>query len=150
MELRSPAFEHNSDMPAKYTCQGEDISPPLRISGIPQGTKTMALIVDDPDAPDPAAPKMTWDHWVVWNIPPQGEISEGTLPEGAATGRNSWGRNGYGGPCPPIGKHRYFFRLYALDIRLELPEVATKKILERCMEGHILATAELVGKYEKT
>jgi Raf kinase inhibitor-like YbhB/YbcL family protein len=137
-------------MPKTYTCQGRDVSPPLAIAGVPAGAKSLALLMDDPDAPDPAAPKMVWDHWVVFNIPPgTNEIPEGGVPSGSVVGKNSWPKNAYGGPCPPIGTHRYFFKLYALGTTLPLGPDATKKDVERAMQGHVLEKAELVGLYKK-
>ena len=127
---------------------------PLAWSGLPAGTRSLVLIVDDPDAPDPAAPKMTWVHWVLYNIPPgtdglQEGVKSGELPKGTLEGRNDWGRTGYGGPCPPVGRHRYFFKLYALDV--VLPDLGTpdKARLERAMQGHVLAKHEIVGTYAK-
>ena len=154
-EITSPAFSHNEEIPSKYTCDGEDISPALEWSGLPEGTKSIALIVDDPDAPDPAAPKMTWVHWVLYNIPPSATglpeaVKSRDLPEGTKEGLNDWKRSGYGGPCPPIGRHRYFHKLYALDIVLPGLGRPTKKDLEKAMEGHILAKAELVGTYQRS
>jgi len=143
MNITSPAFEHNQMIPAKYTCQGEDIAPPLAISDWPEATKSLALINDDPDAPGG-----TWNHWIVWNITPAGAIGENTVP--GVQGKNSWGRNDYGGPCPPGGTHRYFFKLTALDTELDLKEGASKDELERAMKGHILAEAELIGLYAKS
>jgi Raf kinase inhibitor-like YbhB/YbcL family protein len=143
MKITSPAFAHNAIIPTKYTCQGQDISPPLTISDIPEGTISLALINDDPDAP-----METWDHWLIWNIKPTGEIKEDSAP--GTQGKNSWGRNDYGGPCPPSGTHRYFFKLYALDSELDLPKGATKAELEEGMEGHILEQAELIGLYKKS
>ncbi len=153
--LRSEGFEDGGDMPTKYTCEGEDVSPGLYWEGLPPGTESLALIIDDPDAPDPAAPRMVWDHWILYNIPssvgglPEAVTSD-ALPPGCGEGINSWGRTGYGGPCPPIGRHRYFHRLYALDTRLpeELGQT-TKDHLLLAMEEHILAHTELVGTYEK-
>jgi Raf kinase inhibitor-like YbhB/YbcL family protein len=154
LTLISPVFSHKGEIPKRYTCEGEDVSPPLSWSDPPQGTKSFALIVDDPDAPDPKAPRMTWVHWVLYNLPPTaGELPEGVsteaLPAGTREGQNDWKRAGYGGPCPPIGRHRYFHKLYALDIIL--PDLGTpaKAKLEKAMEGHGLARAELVGTYEK-
>lgn len=148
LELTSPAFEHHGDIPARFTCEGADVSPPLNIAGLPAGTVGLALVVEDPDAPDPAAPLMVWDHWVLWNISPAAStIPEGSVPAGAVQGRNSWGRNDYGGPCPLIGRHRYFFLLYALDSALDLPPGADKVELQRVMWGHVLAEAELMGLY---
>lgn len=150
--LTSLAFAHMAAMPAKYTCQGADVSPPLAWSGVPAGTKSLALIVDDPDAPDPAAPKMTWVHWLLYNIPPSTTgLPEAVkqLPPGTLEGLNDWGRTGYGGPCPPIGRHRYFYKLYALDAVLPDLKQPTKAQLEKTMAGHILAQAELIGTYQK-
>jgi Raf kinase inhibitor-like YbhB/YbcL family protein len=154
LALTSSAFAHDGAIPATYTCQGKDISVPLAWSGVPAGTRSLVLIVDDPDAPDPAAPKMTWVHWVVYNIPPGatglGEaVKSSELPKGTLEGRNDWGRTGYGGPCPPVGRHRYFFKLYALDV--VLPDLGTpdKARLERAMKGHVLEKHELVGTYAK-
>lgn len=150
--LTSLAFAHMAAIPAKYTCQGADVSPPLTWSGVPAGTKSLALIVDDPDAPDPAAPKMTWVHWVLYNIPPTTEgLPEAvkTLPAGTREGLNDWQRTGYGGPCPPIGRHRYFHKLYALDVVLPDLKHPTKTQLEKAMAGHILGEAQLVGTYQK-
>ncbi|MDY6989429.1 MAG: YbhB/YbcL family Raf kinase inhibitor-like protein [Thermodesulfobacteriota bacterium] len=152
--LTSQAFSQNGQIPKHHTCDGEDMSPTLEWSDLPEGTKSLALIVDDPDAPDPAAPKMTWVHWVLYNIPPDAPgLAEGVpaqdLPSGTKQGLNDWKRTGYGGPCPPIGRHRYFHKLYALD--LVLPDLGEpgKKALERAMEGHILDHTELVGTYER-
>jgi Raf kinase inhibitor-like YbhB/YbcL family protein len=142
-------------MPAKYTCEGSDLAPPLDWSGAPAGTESFALIVDDPDAPDPAAPKRTFVHWVLYDLPadatslPEGAKSA-ELPRGAREGRNDFKRTGYGGPCPPIGRHRYFFKLYALDTLLGDLGQATKAQLEGAMKGHILEQTELVGTYEKS
>ncbi len=154
LTLHSTAFDHNGAIPRKYTCEGADLSPPLAWEGVPQGTRSLALIVDDPDAPDPANPRMTWVHWVLFNISPEttaifeGAAAKG-LPPGCRQGRNDWKRTGYGGPCPPIGRHRYFHKLYALDIKLANLHTPTKAELEAAMEGHILAQAELVGIYQK-
>ncbi len=145
MRITSPAFAHNGGIPAKYTCDGGDASPPLMLENIPGTAKSLALIVDDPDAP-----AGTWVHWVVWNIPAAaGEIRENSFPAGASQGKNSWGRNSYGGPCPPSGTHRYFFKLYALDATLNLGADTTKKGLEKAMEGHVIARAELIGIYKR-
>lgn len=154
MQLTSTAFAAGGQIPAKYTCMGEDVSPPLAWSGAPANTRSLALIVDDPDAPDPAAPKRTWVHWVLFNLPE----STTTLAEGAGNreapaparrGLNDWSRPGYGGPCPPIGRHRYFFKLYALDVELGGLDSPNKAALEKAMEGHVLAKAELVGTFQK-
>jgi Raf kinase inhibitor-like YbhB/YbcL family protein len=155
MELKSKAFAQLADIPSQYTCEGSDQSPPLAWSGVPAGTKSLALIVDDPDAPDPAAPRMTWVHWVLYNLPPDstgieaGKSRASDLPAGTRQGLNDWKREGYGGPCPPIGRHRYFHKLYALDIVLPVLQPATKAALEKAMQGHILAVGELVGYYKK-
>ena len=153
--IASPAFSHNKEIPKRYTCDGDNISPALEWSGLPQGTESVALIVDDPDAPDPAAPKMTWVHWVLYNIPPDAPgltegVRPGDLPEGTKEGLNDWKRTGYGGPCPPIGRHRYFHKLYALDVVLPDLSKPTKGELERAMKGHILSQAELVGTYQRS
>jgi len=152
MQISSNAFAHNGLIPAKYTCDGQDTSPPLSWTGVPGGTKSLVLIVDDPDAPDPAAPHMTWVHWVLYNLPPSAQnLADGTrrLPPGTGEGVNDWGRTGYGGPCPPIGRHRYLHKLYALDVMLSAHGRLTKAALERAMQGHILAQAELVGSYQR-
>jgi len=154
ISLSSPAFAPNGEIPAKYTCDGEDISPPLQWSNIPADTRSLALIVDDPDAPDPKAPKMTWVHWVLYNIPPDipgltENATADTLPPGTRQGLNDWKRTGYGGPCPPIGRHRYFFKLYALDTVLPDLGTPTKKELEQAMETHILEKAILIGTYQR-
>jgi len=154
LALTSTAFEPGGAIPAVYTCQGKNVSVPLAWSGLPDGTRSLALIVDDPDAPDPAAPKMTWVHWVLYNIPPTATglpeaVEPRALPAGALEGRNDWGRTGYGGPCPPIGRHRYFFKLYALDVTLPDLGQPDKARLERAMKGHVLAQQQLVGTYAK-
>ena len=157
MILESPVFQHQESIPAMYTCQGEDLSPPLKWRNISEKAKSLALIVDDPDAPDPAAPQRTYVHWVVYNIPvkaPGFEAAAGNeedlLPKGTLKGQNDWGRKGYGGPCPPIGRHRYFFKLYALDTMLPDLNSPTKQALEAAMEGHIVEKAELIGTYQKS
>ena len=154
LALTSTAFEPGGAIPAAYTCQGKNVSVPLAWSGLPVGTRSLALIVDDPDAPDPAAPKMTWVHWVLYNIPPTATglpeaVEPKALPAGTLEGRNDWGRTGYGGPCPPVGRHRYFFKLYALDVALPDLGQPDKARLERAMQGHVLARHELVGTYVK-
>lgn len=145
MKLTSPAFEHEGKIPSEYTCDGTNKIPPLDISDVPEGTKSLALIMDDPDAVKPAG--KVWDHWVVWNIPPNTKSITGQ-PQGVP-GKNSWGRKDYGGPCPPDTEHRYFFKVYALDTELDLPEGATKTELERAMKDHVLAQAILMGRYER-
>jgi hypothetical protein len=152
MQISSSAFSNTAPIPLKYTCDGQDTSPPLSWSGMPAGTRSLVLIVDDPDAPDPAAPRMTWVHWLLYNLPPTSQgLSEGVrqLPAGAGEGVNDWGRTGYGGPCPPIGRHRYFHKLYALDITLPDLGRPTKAALEKAMRGHVLAHDELVGTYQR-
>lgn len=155
MKLSSSAFSQFGDIPSLYTCEGTELSPPLAWSDIPAGTKSLALIVDDPDAPDPAAPKMTWVHWVLYNITPHstgldaGKSGIPELPAGALNGLNDWNQTGYRGPCPPIGRHRYFHKLYALDMVLPVLQPATKTALEKAMQGHIMAQCELVGYYKK-
>ena len=152
LDLTSSAFEPGGGIPAVHTCQGDDLSVPLAWSGVPAGAKSLALIVDDPDAPDPAAPKMTWVHWVLYDIPPSATgLPAGVkdLPPGTLEGTNDWKRTGWGGPCPPSGTHRYFFKLYALDTELELDSTATKAELETAMAGHILDRAQLMGTYKR-
>lgn len=154
LTLSSSAFAHNDSIPAIYTCDGKDKSPPLAWKGIPQDAKSLVLIVDDPDAPDPKAPKRTWVHWVLYNIPPDADglredISVAELPAGSLEGTNDWQRTGYGGPCPPIGRHRYFHKLYALDIVLPDLHKPTKAALEEAMAGHVLAKTELIGTYKR-
>lgn len=150
MRISSTAFEQNQPVPSKYTCDGANISPPLSFSDIPSETQSLVLIVDDPDAP-----AKTWVHWLVWNIDPAATgAEEGSAPAGpegntAVEGTTDFGTIGYGGPCPPSGTHRYFFRLYALDTMLELDASATKPQLEGAMEGHILDQAELIGLYQR-
>lgn len=152
MDLHSTAFADHGPIPVVYTCDGKDASPPLAWTGVPSGAKSLVLIVDDPDAPDPNAPKMTWVHWVLYGLPAaDGSLREGVrtadLPKGTREGINDWRRTGYGGPCPPIGRHRYFFKLYALDVAL--PDLARpdKNALELAMRGTIVAHAQLVGTY---
>lgn len=152
MNLTSSAFAQNGAIPKKYTCDGGDTSPPLTWSDVPAGAKSLALIIDDPDAPDPAAPRMTWVHWVLYNLPPSsGGLAEGlkNLPSGTAEGTNDWQRTGYGGPCPPVGRHRYFHKLYALDTVLQGLKKPNKAALEKAMQGHIVARAELIGTYQR-
>ena len=152
LTITSPSFTHEGEIPTQFTCEGKDLSPELRWSGVPAGAKSLALIVDDPDAPDPKAPKRTWVHWVLYNLPPASEgLAEAVdrFPQGTCEGRNDWGRTGYGGPCPPIGRHRYFFKLYALDVVLPDLKTPTKAQLEKAMEGHVIEKAELMGTYQK-
>lgn len=144
MKLTSPAFENNQEMPSEYTCDGANIVPELNILEVPENAKSLALIMDDPDAP-----AGTWVHWIVWNIPPNTKtIAKGTEPQGTQ-GITSFGKVGYGGPCPPFGTHRYFFKLYALDITLDLKEGSTKEKLEAVMDGHIIEKTELMGPYKR-
>jgi Raf kinase inhibitor-like YbhB/YbcL family protein len=154
LTLSSQAFSPGGTIPKRHTCEGEDVSPDLAWSDAPPGSKSLALIVDDPDAPDPAAPKLTWVHWVLYNIPPgtsalKAAVSSANLPQGTKEGLNDLKRTGYGGPCPPIGRHRYFHKLYALDTVLPDLGKTTKAQLEKAMVGHVLASAELVGTYQK-
>ena len=151
MKLISSAFTDGGAIPARYTCEGADTAPPLAWTDAPAGTKSFALVVDDPDAPDPKAPKRTWVHWVVYDVPASAKAlpEGGALPAGAREGRNDWGRTGYGGPCPPIGRHRYFHKLYALDTVLGDLGAPVKAALEKAMEGHVLAESRFVGTYEK-
>lgn len=154
LTITSPAFSHQGEIPKQFTCDGKDISPAFAWSGVPDGTKSLVLIVDDPDAPDPAAPKMTWVHWVLYNIPPNAsglpeDVPSSNLPEGTLEGLNDWKRTGYGGPCPPTGRHRYFHKLYALDTALPDLGNPTKADLEKAMDGHIMEKAELIGTYQR-
>ena len=155
MTLRSTAFDHGGDIPTKYTCEGDDIAPRLEWEGVPEQARSLVLIVDDPDAPDPAAPKMTWVHWLLYNLPPRTSglpeaATSKDLPSGTEEGLNDWNRTGYGGPCPPIGRHRYFHKLYALDSVLTGLNKPTKAQLEAALQGHVIAQAELVGTYRKS
>ncbi|RMG30290.1 MAG: YbhB/YbcL family Raf kinase inhibitor-like protein [Gammaproteobacteria bacterium] len=152
--LDSPAFPPGGMIPPRYTCDGADVSPPLRWAGIPRGTRSLVLIIEDPDAPDPAAPRTIWTHWILYNLPPGiGGLPEAVppaaLPPGTRQGLNDWKRPGYGGPCPPIGTHRYFHRLYALDVVLPNLGPVDRKGLLRAMQGHVLGVAELVGRYHR-
>ena len=149
--LRSPSFESQGPIPAKHTCQGEDDSPPLAWSDAPAGTKSFALIVDDPDAPDPAAPKQTWVHWVVFDLPAgTSSLAAGAAPPpGARPGRNDYGNERWNGPCPPIGRHRYVHKLYALDVTLGDVGPLSKPALEKAMKGHVLEQTQLIGTYQK-
>ncbi|MEM2111536.1 MAG: YbhB/YbcL family Raf kinase inhibitor-like protein [Candidatus Bathyarchaeia archaeon] len=142
LTVMSPVFENNGFIPAKYTCDGDDVNPPLKIEGLPSGTQSLVLIVDDPDAP-----MGTWDHWIVWNIKPLEKIEENSVP--GIEGLNSFNKHSYGGPCPPSGTHRYYFKVYALDTKLNLNPNSRKKDVEKAMEGHILAKGEIVGRYRR-
>jgi len=154
MKLASTAFAHEAAIPSRYTCDGSNVSPPLAWNDAPAGTKGFALVVTDPDAPDPKAPKTTWVHWVVYDLPAAATglreaIPGKGLPTGTLEGSNDWGRTGYGGPCPPIGRHRYVHTLYALDTVLADLDRPTRARLLAAMEGHVLATAELIGTYQR-
>ncbi len=154
ISISSAAFGEGERIASKYTCDAQDVSPPLGWAGVPDGTKSLALIVDDPDAPDPAAPKMIWVHWVLYNLPADSAgLAEATnsdsLPPGTLEGTNDWKQIGYRGPCPPIGEHRYFFKLYALDVGLPDLGLPTKDELLEAMEGHVVAEAVLIGTYSR-
>jgi Raf kinase inhibitor-like YbhB/YbcL family protein len=154
LTLTSTAFVSGAAIPPKYTCEGPGVSPPLAWRGMPAGTKSLVFIEDDPDAPDPAAPMMTWDHWLLYDLPPNSQglpegVSQAALPAGTREGSNGWKRTGYGAPCPPIGRHRYFHKLYALDVVLGDLAAPDKHALEAAMHGHVIAQAELVGTYQK-
>jgi len=153
-EISSSAFEQEGDIPSEYTCDGEDLSPPISWTEPPDGTKSLALVLQDPDAPDPRAPRITWIHWLLYNLPPEaGSLAAGVqrdaLPAGTKRGQNSWKRMGYGGPCPPVGRHRYYFKLYALDTVLDHKGALSNYQLQRAMLGHILAETEWMGTYQK-
>jgi len=154
LAVASASFTDGGSIPRTYTCEGEDISPPLSWDGVPTDARSLVLIVDDPDCPDPEAPKRTWVHWVLYNIPagtsalPEAVRPE-DLPAGTREGLNDWERSGYGGPCPPIGRHRYFFKIYALDTELAGLRKPTKGEVERAMQGHVISQAQLVGTYRK-
>lgn len=154
MKIASTTFEHGAAIPARYTCDGADVSPPLAWTGIPAAAKSLALIVSDPDAPDPAAPRRIWVHWVLYDMPPattalHEAIEPAQLPRGTRAGSNDWARSPYGGPCPPVGRHRYLFTLYALDTVLGELGAPTRTALLDAMQGHVLATAELIGTYQR-
>jgi hypothetical protein len=154
LTITSPDFVHDGPIPARFTCEGDDVSPALAWSGVPAAARSLALIVDDPDAPDPAAPRRTWVHWLLYNLPPTSSgftagVPSRQLPGQSLPGKNDWGRTGYGGPCPPIGRHRYYFKLYALDAMLPDLHQPTKARLLAAMKGHVLAEAQVMGTYEK-
>jgi len=154
MTLRSPAFDHLGEIPVVYTCDGRDISPPLEWADLPTGTRSLVLIVDDPDAPDPAAPRMTWVHWVLYDLPAGASglpeaVAPADLPGRTGQGLNDWKRTGYGGPCPPVGRHRYFHKLYALDVQLGDLGTPNKTEVLAAMEGHVLESVELIGTYQR-
>ena len=142
LTISSPAFKHEAAIPSQYTCDGENISPPLQIDGIPAATRSLVLIMDDPDAP-----RGTFDHWLVWNIEPVTALAEGSVP--GTQGANSFGKTAYGGPCPPSGTHRYFFKVFALSSNLDLPSGANKKTLEQALQPHVLAEGTLMGTYSR-
>jgi Raf kinase inhibitor-like YbhB/YbcL family protein len=153
LTLNSPAFENNGSIPPQFTVEGDDVSPPLEWSDVPPGTKSFVLIIDDPDAPDPQAPRTTWVHWVLYNIPAgtralADDVARRGLPAGTCHGSNDWKRAGYGGPAPPVGRHRYFHKLYALDVVLPDLGLPAKQRLLQAMRGHVLAESQLVGTYE--
>src|SRR5512139_1139820 len=154
LALSSPAFAPGAEIPVLFTCEGRDLSPALDWTGVPEAAKSLVLIVDDPDAPDPEAPRTTWVHWVLYNLPPTSRglpqgVAPAALPPGTKQGTNDWKRTGYGGPCPPIGRHRYFHKLYALDVVLPDLGTAAKARVEAAMTGHVIAHAELIGTYQK-
>jgi len=142
LTITSSVFENKGVIPAKYTCDGEDVNPPLSVDGVPDGTESLVLVVDDPDAP-----MGTWDHWVVWNILPVKKIEENSVP--GTEGLNDFGKHSYGGPCPPSGTHQYFFKVYALDTKLDLPSNSRKRGVEKAMEGHIVAKGQILGLYSR-
>jgi hypothetical protein len=154
LSLKSTAFDNGESIPSRYTCEGDDISPPLSWTGVPENARSLVLIIDDPDAPDPKAPRMTWVHWVLYNIPPEvtglaEDMTSAQLPPGTEEGLNNWSRGAYGGPCPPIGRHRYFHKLYALDTVIDGLNMPTKAEVEAAMKGHVIAQTELIGTYQK-
>jgi len=155
LRLGSTAFTADGSVPPRYTCDGEDVSPPLDWSNPPAGTKGFALVVDDPDAPDPKAPRVRWVHWIVYDLPvatralPEAVRSEAELPPGAKMGQNDWGKAEWGGPCPPVGRHRYVFTLYALDLVLGERGPLSRRGLEVAIDGHVIGKAELLGTYER-
>jgi len=155
LTLMSAAFGAGDEIPRRHTCQGENLSPPLAWSGAPAGTRSFALLVEDPDAPDPAAPLFTWVHWILYDLPPTlSALAEGMttagLPGGTREGLNDWKNTGYGGPCPPVGRHRYVHRLYALDVVLPDLGPVNRTTLLNTIKGHVLAQAELVATYRKS
>lgn len=154
LTITSPDFANEGAIPVRFTCEGDDVSPSLEWSGVPDRARSLALIVDDPDAPDPAAPRRTWVHWVLYNLPAKADVLQAAIPSRQLPGqtlhgKNDWGRIGYGGPCPPVGRHRYYFKLYALDVMLPDLHMPTKAQLLAAMEGHILVEAQVMGTYKK-
>ncbi|MBU0612014.1 YbhB/YbcL family Raf kinase inhibitor-like protein [Patescibacteria group bacterium] len=145
MQMESPSFKYGEEIPSKFTCDGEGVNPSLVLKNVPKEAKSLALVVYDPDAPSG-----TWIHWLVWNISPEtSDINENSIPAGAVVGENSWPRNSYGGPCPPDGSHRYFFKIYALNTTLNIPENSKFQDLENSIKDHVLAEAELMGRYKR-
>ena len=154
LSISSTAFANQDAIPRKYTCEGDNVSPPLQWTGVPDKTRSLAIIVEDPDAPDPAKPQRVFVHWVLFDIPPSADglpegVTPGRLPHGTRAGKNDWKETHYGGPCPPVGRHRYFFRLYALDTTLEKLQSPARAELDAALAGHVLETAELVGTYRR-
>lgn len=154
LTLQSSAFNNGDRIPPQYTCDGENISPPLDWSGVPEEAQSLVLVIDDPDAPDPRAPRMVWTHWIVYNIPTDthglpAAVTANQLPAGAEQGLNDWKKASYGGACPPVGRHRYFHKLYALDTKLKLNGKVNKNKIEEAIKGHVIDSAELIGTYEK-
>lgn len=154
LTIGSPVFQHAQPIPPRFTCDGEDISPALHWRGAPDGTQTLALLVEDPDAPDPLAPQTIFTHWIVYNLPPESEglpeaVGVEATPRGSRFGNNDWDRACWGGPCPPIGEHRYFFKLYALDTPLPTDRVMRRNDLLSAIEGHVRGYAEVMGTYQK-
>ena len=154
LRLQSPAFDNEQPIATRFTCEGKDISPALSWTGVPNRAQTLALIVEDPDAPDPAAPERIFTHWIIYNLPPQStglveDVRPDALPRGARFGKNDFERLGWGGPCPPVGKHRYFFKLYALDAPLPTNEPLTRNSLYDALQGHVIEYAEWIGTYQK-
>lgn len=155
LTIAAGAYDHLTDIPARYTCDGHNISPPLNWNGVPDATRSLVLVIDDPDAPDPQAPRTTWVHWVVYNLPASSTgVAEAAamtgLPAGTCQALNDWKRPGYSGPCPPIGRHRYFHKLYALDTTLpDLGPRATLRDVVQAMRGHVLEQAEIIGMYKR-
>lgn len=153
LRISSPSFDNESGIPVRHTCEGDDVSPALNWTGAPDGTASFVLIVDDPDAPDPAAPRQVWTHWILYDLPPTvtglPEDVGHDLPDGTGEGLNDWNRTGWGGPCPPIGRHRYYHKLYALSAKLGDMGTPRKEDVEGAMKGHVLATAQIMGTYQK-
>jgi Raf kinase inhibitor-like YbhB/YbcL family protein len=152
--ITSRDFANEGALPSRFTCEGDNVSPGLEWQGVPERARSLALIADDPDAPDPAAPRRTWVHWVLYNLPASSDglstaIPSRQLPGQTLQGKNDWGRTSYGGPCPPIGRHRYFFKLYALDVMLPDLHLPTKAQLLAAMDGHVLGEAQVMGTYKK-